>query len=113
MGVDSIGSFGEDRPYNHPPFCPSVRTPPMKSPVRSFTVEIKRRGKRVMGESKPSIWSDVALQGEETPNDGGRESEQGLPQEHDDQKPAPSGRILPDLSSNADEQDILKRGTKT
>ncbi|WP_292187303.1 hypothetical protein [Mesorhizobium sp.] len=84
----------------------------MKSPICSFTVEIKRRGKRVAGESKPSIWSDVALQWEERPNEDTRESEQGLPQDHDEHKPAPSGRILPDLSSNADgrdEQDLLKR----
>ncbi|RWK58579.1 hypothetical protein [Mesorhizobium sp.] len=87
----------------------------MKSPIRSFTIEIKRRGKRVVGESKPSIWSDVSLEGEERTNDDTRESEKGLPQEHDDHKPAPSGRILPDLSSNADvtnEQDTVKRGNE-
>jgi hypothetical protein len=83
----------------------------MKSPIRPFTVEIKRHGKRVVGESKPSIWSDVSLQGQEGQNEDTRESEQGL-QEHDDQKPAPSGRILPDLSSNADEQDTVKRGNE-
>jgi hypothetical protein len=68
-----------------------------------------------VGESKPSIWSDVSLQGEKRPNDDKRESEQDLPQGHDEHKPAPSGRILPDLSSNADgadEQDPVKRGTE-
>lgn len=87
----------------------------MKSPIRPFTVEIKRHGKRVIGESKPSIWADVSLQGKERPNDDKRESEQDLQQGHHEHKPAPSGRILPDLSSNADgadEQDILKRGTE-
>lgn len=81
----------------------------MKTPLRPFTVEIKRHGKRLVETPKTSIWPDSSIFRTEdcAPEAGAgkdaapREAQPTSVEEKPAQNAAP--RILPDLADASDE----------
>jgi hypothetical protein len=80
---------------------------PMKAPSRSFTVEIKRHGKRIAAGAKAPIWPDPSVFRasenagvEQTPAKGGDgASPSSGPPPGTDGKPDHVGRFLPALTA--------------
>jgi len=81
----------------------------MKPPLRPFTVEIKRRGKRLVETPKASIWPDPSIlraAEDVSEDDGGNPAAQAETIEastNDQHEKTATPRILPDLTDASDE----------
>lgn len=81
----------------------------MKTPLRPFTVEIKRHGKRLVETPKASIWPDPSVlraAEDALKDDGGNPAAQGETIEasaNDQHEQTATPRILPDLTDAGDE----------
>lgn len=81
----------------------------MKTPLRPFTVEIKRHGKRLVETPKPSIWPDSSIFRTEDSSPEADSGKDAAPREAQptsvEEKPVQNAapRILPDLAEAGDE----------